>query len=266
MGRVFAQVRASWLEAFSYRLRMTFSIMTLPLAVVPLYFIAGALQPLMAESIKNEGQQYFGFVVVGVITVWFLSTSVGALPGALGSGVATGTLEALLSTPSRLPVLFAGMIGYGFNWIGIRTVIFLTAAWFLGAPVVWSRGWLALGILFLIVLAYLPFGVLAASLVLAFRTDGRLPQLVGSLSVFLGGVYFPTHVIPSWIEKVSIALPLTYGLRALRRTLLEGASFATVAQDLAILSAFIVVLFGVSTLAFSQSLRYAKRAGTLTQY
>ena len=125
---------------------------------------------------------------------------------------------------------------------------------------------LSLLILMLIILAYLPFGLLAAALQLAFRTAGPLPSAVLIASSLLGGVYYPTQVIPSWIQRVSEAVPLTYGLRALRETLLEGASFRAVMPDVATLVGFVLLLTALSLFALSEALHYARRSGTLAQY
>jgi ABC-2 type transport system permease protein len=86
------------------------------------------------------------------------------------------------------------------------------------------------------------------------------------LSGLLGGVYYPTKVIPSWIQDVSEAVPLTYGLRALRQTLLEGMPLPAVARDVTILVGFVVVLSALGVWAFARALRYAKQAGNLSQY
>jgi len=80
------------------------------------------------------------------------------------------------------------------------------------------------------------------------------------------GVYYPTTVIPSWLHDVSGLVRLTYGLRALRRSVLDRAPLDAIASDLGILSAFAVVLLGSSLVVFAGALRYARRAGTLAQY
>lgn len=266
MREALALVRASWLSAVSYRLSMVFSIAGLAAVVVPVYFVANALQPLLAEAIAGEGGQYFAFVLVGMITLNYLADAVQSLPGAIRGGVNTGTLEALLSTPASLPSLLGGLTAYDFIWTSIRAAIFLLAGWVLGAEYAWDRVLSAVGILLLIVLSYLPFGLLTAAMVLAFRTTGPLPRLVLLLSGLLGGVYYPTTVIPSWLQHVSDAIPLTYGLRALRQVFLEGMPLAAVTMDLAILAAFTAVLLAVSLWAFASALQYARRTGTLAQY
>jgi hypothetical protein len=48
--------------------------------------------------------------------------------------------------------------------------------------------------------------------------------------------------------------------------LLEGAPLSSVATDVGILTAFVVVLCALSMLTFTLALRDAKRTGSLAQY
>jgi ABC-2 type transport system permease protein len=266
MRETLALMRASWLTASSYKLSMIMSLGGLVLTILPLYFIAGALQPVMADRIGGEGGHYFGFLVVGMLALSLLAAAVNGLPRALGSGIGNGTLEAMLATRARLPAILAGMIGYGFAWTALRGAVALVLAVVLGARLSAEHSVLALGILLLIVAASLPIGLLAGAMILAFRTPGPLPQLALLVSGLLGGVYYPTSAIPSWIQSLSHVVPLTYGLRALRRVWLEGASLGDVASDVGILAAIAVVLFAVGSAVFALALRHARRAGTLAHY
>ena len=266
MHKVLAMVRASWLVGTSYRMAMVTSLGSLVVTVIPVYFIAHALQPMMAKAIESQGGEYFGFVLIGIITFMFLGLAVNSLPGVIRGSVSSGTLEAYLTTPTRLSTVLAGAVSYDFLWSFARALVLITTGAVLGAHIAWGKSLAAMAILALIVLAYLPFGIFGAALMLWFRTTGPLPKAVIGLSGFLGGVYYPTHVIPSWLHSVSAVLPLTYGLRALRRVLLEGKPLASVAADVGILSAFVVVLCALSMLTFALALRDAKRTGSLAQY
>jgi ABC-2 type transport system permease protein len=266
MRKAAALVRASWLTALSYRLDTFFSFMGLIVAVVPLFFISRALQPMMMGKIKAEAPEYFGFLMVGIITYTFIQTAVGALHTALTSEIATGSFEALLSTPTALPSILVGLIGQAFSMNLLRAMVLFLFAWMLGAHVVWTAAIAAVLILTLIIVSYIPFGIFSAALVLAFRTTGPFPTAVLTLSALLGGVYYPTQVIPSWLERCSIFVPLTYGLRSLRRSLLDGAPLTASMVDLTIVGGATVVLMAGSVVVFLWALRYAKRAGTLAQY
>lgn len=266
MGSTLALVQAGWRTAASYRIRMILSVASLTVMVVPVYFVAGALQPVMEQSIAGEGGEYFAFLVLGMVAFLLLPAAVDTMPGQAGSGINTGVLEALLSTPAGLPSVLSGMIGFNLLWTGFRAAVLLLGGWILGANLLWPQLGSAALILGMIVLAYLPVGMIATALVIAYRTPGPLSQAVLTVSALLGGVYYPTTVIPSWIESLSAFIPLTYGLRALRHTLLEGVPLAGVLPDLGMLSLFIAGLGAVGSFALLRSVRYARRAGTLTQY
>ncbi|HEY7408426.1 MAG TPA: ABC transporter permease [Gemmatimonadaceae bacterium] len=266
MRETLALMRASWLTATSYRLGMAMSLAGLIVTILPMYFVAGALQPVLAERISNEGGHYFGFLVVGVIAFSFLSTAVNAVPGAMASGIASGTLEAMLSTRARLGALVAGLVGYGFTWTAVRAAMTIVMAVLLGVRFSAGHSGVAVLILLLIVMAYFAIGLMAAAMVLAFRTTGPLPQVVLLLSGLLGGVYYPTSVIPSWIQSVSSVVPLTYGLRALRRVWLDGAPVGEVVPDVLVLAGMAIALLTLGIGIFAAGMRYARRAGTLAQY
>jgi ABC-2 type transport system permease protein len=252
--------------AISYRLRMVLSVVGLVASVVPIYFIAGALQSTMARSIRAEGGQYFGFLVVGMISLSLIQACVNVLPGQVGGAITTGTLEALLATPSRVGVLLIGMSGWGLVWAALRTFILLIAAWALGATVHWDRLLVSGMIVALIVLCYLPLGAIAAAFVIAFRTSVGIPTIAVSGAAFLGGAYYPTSVIPSWLHDLSYAMPVTYGLRPLRRVLLDNAPLGSVRSDLAALLLFAIGLTLLSAVAVRAAMAYGRRAGSLSQY
>ncbi len=266
MTRVAALARANWITFASYRVQLLTSVAALLVTVVPLYFVAGALQPVMGHAIQAEAPTAFGFILVGMAALSLVSTAVAALPQQVAQGISTGTLEALLATPTSLPSLFVGMVTFNLEWASVRTVLFVAAGWVLGAQLVAGRLGAALVILVLLVAVHFAFGLLAAACVIAFRTAASIPKAVLFVSGLLGGVYYPTHVIPSWLQSASALLPLTYGLRALRRVLLQGQSLASVASDVGMLAAFGVLLTLIGTVAMAAALRYARSRGTLAQY
>ncbi|MEX1256028.1 MAG: ABC transporter permease [Gemmatimonadota bacterium] len=266
MSKVLAFLRASWLTSVSYRLSLVFSLGGLVVGFIPLYFVSRALQPVVEDSIRMEGEQYFGFLVVGIAVTYFLGFAMRSLPGAISGGIRSGTLEALLATPTSLPTLLAGMLSYPFVLTTVRASILVLAMAIVGTPVSWGNLPLSTFILALIVLAHIPVGLCSAALHLVFRTSGPLASGVLAASTLLGGVYYSTTVIPEAIQPLAAIFPLTYGLRALRRALLAGEPLSVVGGDLVILGLFATVLLALGLWAFRHALNYARKAGTLAQY
>ena len=266
VAETLAFVRQDFLTQTSYKVRTVFAFLSLVIMVVPIYFISNALQPLMAESIRGQGGEYFGFLIVGLAAQRIMNAAVMILPQNTNAGIRTGTLEALFATPVALPTLMTGMMSYRILWSLAEATTIVGVGILMGADFDITRIPAAMLIVALIVLSYIPFGILGAAAVLMFRTTGPLTTIVTVSSVLLGGVYYPTKVIPSWIESFSTVIPLTYGLRALRRTALDGASWGAISGDLLVLIGFAAGLIGISVVVFHQALRYARRSGSLGHY
>jgi len=85
-----ALIRSAWLTAASYRMAMFISLFGLVFVLLPLYFIANALQPAMQQTISGEARQYFGFVVLGAICFSLVSTCTTSLPSAIDGAIGRG--------------------------------------------------------------------------------------------------------------------------------------------------------------------------------
>ncbi|MDB4870323.1 MAG: type transporter [Gemmatimonadales bacterium] len=266
MREAWALIRSTWLTAASYRMAMLVSLFGLILVVLPIYFVANALQQTMQQTISAEAHQYFGFVVLGAVAFSLITSCCTALPGALDGAIGRGTFEVILGTPARISAICVGFMGYGVLWALLRGVILFGVAVLLGLSVVWKAVPLGVALLALTMLSYVGVGLLFAALILAFRTTGPLSSAVLTASMLLGGVYYPTQVIPSWIRDLGSVVPLTYGLRAIRQVVLRGDPLTAVARDVEILAAMTVLTLFSGIIAFSFALRHARRTGTLSSY
>lgn len=266
MHRILALTRATWLTAVSYRMGMVFSVLALAVTIVPVYFVSQALQPVVAESIRDEGGNYFAFLVVGLAAMTFVLAAVGAFPARLSSAISSGTLEAILATPTRIPEFILGLIGYDLLWAGVKAGLIVLAGVALGVEFVWSALPLVVLVIGLATVGYVAIGLVAGALILLFRTAGPIVPGVVAATSLLGGVYYSTSVIPSWIQRLSEIIPLTYALRASRRLFLDGATLGAVGDDVAVLAVLTGALVVLGWVSFVLALRYAKRAGTLSYY
>jgi ABC-2 type transport system permease protein len=179
--------------------------------------------------------------------------------------IGAGTMEAMLATRTSFGTIALGLSLQRVALVVIRSIVLLVTAAALGVRFTWQGLPLGAVILLLLVLAHLPFGLLALAGVLRFRQATPLAQGVLLVSSIFGGVYFPAAVIPGPLQQLASLVPLTYGLRAARRVLLLGASLGDVWRDVAIMAAFAVALGAVGLLALRGALRFSLRTGTIAQ-
>jgi ABC-2 type transport system permease protein len=258
--------RAAWYHAKSYRVSLLMQLGGLLFTVVPVYFVANALQPTMAATIAGESEQFFPFILVGMIATLFLSAGMTTLQGSISGGIANGYFESLLVTRTPVPFVFAGLTGYGVIVTIVRAAVLMVAGWILGAKVSWHQIGPALLLVVLLFVVYWGIGLVASALIVAFRTAGPLTSLVTAISVFFGGVYYPVSAIPSWLRSIADVTPMAYGLRALRRVLLLGEGLGSVSLDLGMLASMGALSLLIGSWAMTAALRYAKKSGTLGTY
>jgi ABC-2 type transport system permease protein len=264
MRRAAALLHASWLTARTYRVQLLLSVLALIGTLVPLYFVANALQPVMASRIQGEGDQYFAFLLLGMISLQLVQAAMSAMPTALSGALGSGVLEALMSTRARMSELLVGLSAYELCWTLVRCIALVGAGVALGAQLDWSRVLPALLIIGLVVAAHIPFGLLGAAFMLAFRAQSPISRVLTLVSGFLGGVYYPTSVIPGWLGFVSQLIPLSYGLKALRAVWLDGATLGSVATELRMLALMSLLLGALGVSLLSLALRHVRRVGGLS--
>lgn len=267
MREILALMRVGWLGALSYRLNLVFTLTGLLVSFLPLFFVAGALQPVAANSIRTEGGEYFGFLVIGLASILVVSAAINVLPTVIAGTISNGTLELMLTTPAPTTSIVLGLASYDLGWATVRATLLVLAGIAFGMNTHLAGIPVALLALLLVTLAYLGVGLGLAAMILAFRTIGPLATGALTASALLGGAYYSTTVIPSWIQKLAAVIPLTYGLRVMRRSWLQGDyHWVTVGSDLVILAALAAASMLIGAALFRTALRHARREGTLGQY
>jgi ABC-2 type transport system permease protein len=261
-----ALTKASWFHAKSYRLALATQLGALVFTIVPIYFVANALQPAMAETIAHEAKQFFPFVLVGWVATMFMTAGLTNLQTAVSGGIANGFFESLLVTRTPVPVVLVGLSSYGTILAVVRATVMMVGGWMLGASIAWKQLAPALLLIALVFAVYWGIGLLAGAMIIAFRSSGPLIPVVTAVSIFFGGVYYPVSSIPSWLRSIADVTPMAYGLRALRRVLLLGEGMVSVSLDVAILASMGFLSVMIGAVAVVAALRYARKAGTLGTY
>ncbi len=267
MRKLLAVARAYTLGMLTYRTRTLVSLLSVLVAVIPVYFVAGALQPLASKAIATESTEYFTYLIVGSVASFVIAESVTAIPSLVNSYISSGTLEQLLTTPIRWPALIGGLSMYGYGWVALRALVLLVTAWvWATSTIAWPRMVEFTAIMALLAVAYAGIGLLAGALVLGVRSSLFIPQAVATISSLLGTVYFPVSVLPPAFVPFASFIPLTPALRAARQVLLRDQPLLLVMPDVLQLMAWATGAAIIGGTAFHLALQHARRSGTLTQY
>ena len=272
LSKLWAFFYRDFLDEVSYRTSFLLQFGGSFLFVTTWFFIARWVAKSFEAPPGLPGVTYFAFVLVGFAFYQYLQATLTSFSAKIRREQLTGTLEAMLVTPTRASLVILGSTIWDFLMTTFRVAVILgigsLLAWGFGERV----GMRASGIpaflllLALTVAAFSGLGILSAAFTLWLKRGDPVNYLITAASAALGGVFFRVEVMPEWLQWVSRLLPITHALRGIRRALLAGAGIGEVAGDLRILLLFALILVPLGLGAFALALRRARVEGSLVHY
>ena len=222
--------------------------------------ISSFIQPLLWLVIFGSGIRfasigidYQKFIFPGIIGQTLLFTSM-----FMGISVIWdrefGFLKEILVAPiSRVSVFVGKMLGGSTDAViqGSFVFVFSFIVGINPNPVAFL---LCIPIMVLITFGMVSIGLTLASLMESLESFGVIQTFVNLPLFFLSGALFPLAFVPQWLRWVGYVDPLTYGVDALRFTILNGVwtPLFPVQFDFLILIAFDLAMIAVGTAMFSR--------------
>jgi ABC-2 type transport system permease protein len=176
-----------------------------------------------------------------------------------------GTIEYTFMAPVPRLTHLAGMAGGTI----IRALVFSVTTLFavmLFIPVDLSRANALSAIVMLAVgtVAFMGLGIASAVFPMLWTEKGlQMAYIVQAIVLLVSGVYYPTSVLPAWLQALSVISPATYVIEGMRDALLDGADLASLWPLVwpALLVGVLSIPIGLR--GFIAAERYAKRTGRL---
>ena len=266
---VWAIARKDWFHFWRYPLQAISWTFQPIVWLTPIYFMGqvfssnGQVEGFAQFSGTND---YLGYILIGTILTNFVMAVFWGMGYALKNDMDTGVLEAnwLLPIP-RLLMLIGRTLTSLVTTAATSTVMLLTAALLFGfRPSGDVLAAFALSVPMLIGLY--GFGIAFAALVLIMKDANTLVDVGSYLVQLLSGSSFPVQALPRWLFPLALALPLTYGLDAIRYYLLDSQPLLPIAWELVLLVVFMAVMGGLGAWAFRSLEGRVRRRGTLGQH
>jgi ABC-2 type transport system permease protein len=262
-----AFVRRDCLVAASYRTAFAADTLGIVFKVVTFYYIGEVFGGGVAPALGRYGHDYFAFLMIGVALLDFVHTSFDTFTNSIRDSQMTGTIEAVLLSPLRLPEMIVYSSLWSYLFTALRFVTYLAVGGLLfGLRIAPAGIPAALVTLLLTILCFAPLGIVSAAVIMVFKKGTWFQMTINGLGFLLGGVAYPVEVLPAWAASISYYLPLTHSVDAMRETLLNGAGLGQVGRQLLFMAAFAAVALPISLWIFDRGVRRTKHLGTLTQY
>lgn len=256
-------VRRDFLIFKSYPMRFLSQALAVFFSVSLFYYVSRLVQVPQFGASDN----YFAFVVVGLVTLEVLTSTLSLTPLGVRSELVAGTFERLATSPFGPVAGVVAMMAFPtLLALAGSTVTLLIATLVFGLSLHWPEALLALPTAMIGALAFVPFAMLLSAAVLVVKQAGTGAVFIVSALSIAGGAMFPVTLLPGWLQWVSYVQPLTPALELMRWELVgtpfDGSKLAALAR----LVGFAVLLVPVGLAALRTAVRTCRRRGTLMEY
>ncbi|MCU1448536.1 MAG: type transporter [Acidimicrobiales bacterium] len=225
---------------------------------------------LAAEGIVKgrQADDLILFLLVGALVWAYLSAILDDISLVITWERWEGTIEHTLMAPVPRASHLLGTAVFGVLHALLRTTLILAIALPFFSVTLTHTDWTtAAAVIAVGSLSLIGVGILAGVLPLLYPERGeQMSFMVQSVVLLVSGVYYSVDVLPVWLRTVSWLSPATYLLRSVRHALIDGAGIGAEAGDLAVMTAFAVVLIPGSIVVFGAAERWAKRTGRLKHH
>lgn len=250
--------------AISYRLAFLMRMLTILIVVTIAYYISRIF--VGKGNLFSDWRDPLAAWITGLAVLNYFMTNFSSLANAIRTEQMQGTLESVLMTPISVPGLIVASSTLDFIEATLYSSLYLVfGAIFFGVTYDGSY-LLAFLILILTTLVFASLGILSASFAMVFKRGDPIAVLLGTSTAVFSGVFFPPQLLPESMQNISMILPATYGLQAIRGVLIEDNGLNEARGPILTLLIFLAVLLPISLWVFSRAVRRAKREGSLIQY
>lgn len=266
-GKIGAFVRRDVLIAWSYRLAFVTDVMSMAAQAFVFSIVGQLVDPAQLPSYDGSQTTYMEFVAIGLVLNLVITLLLDRVANAIRQEQMIGTLESLLTTPTRTATIQIGSAAFEFLWVPVRATLFLLAiALGFGLDLHTSGILPAAGVL----LAFVPFvwglGLVSAATMLTFRRGGGGAAAVAALLGLASGAFFPVELLPGWLSWTTVVNPIAIALDGIREGLLGGADWTQTWPAVLTLAPMSAAALAAGVLAFRLALKRERRLGTLGLY
>jgi ABC-2 type transport system permease protein len=193
-------------------------------------------------------------IVPGLMGVILTMTMIMITGLAITREIERGTMENLLSMPTRPSEVLIGkivpyiLIGY------IQVAVILIAAHFLFHVPMYGSIPLLLIVALIFIAANLAMGITFSTIAKNQLQAMQMTFFVFLPSILLSGFMFPFRGMPFWAQTVGEVFPLTHFLRIVRGILLKGNGLPDVAREIWPIGLFAVIMLTIGVKRYRQTL------------
>jgi len=264
-----ALIRKDWKQYWRYPLNAV-SIIFQPLIwIAPVYFMGQAFSvngKALGFSQYSGTTDFMSFILLGTVLESFINAVFWGMGYALKNDMDSGVMESNWLTPIPRLLILVGHSITNLLVTAITSAGMLLAGGFIFGFHASGDVLKAFQPIIPMMLGLYGFGFAFAAVVMLIREANTLVDVSSFLVQIFSGSNFPVNALPRFLLPVALALPLTYGLDAVRAHLIGTKTILPLQWEMLLLIVFMFAMLWIGTATFRSLERRVRTLGTLGQH
>lgn len=258
-----AVIKRDFRTAISYRLQMGGGLLSSVLTLTVFYYVSRLVQ---VEPFASS-DDYFAFVLIGLVIFQMLQSILGGAPSVVRQELVAGTFQRIVLSPFGPVGGIAAMLLFPFMFALVTgSLTLLLGVVVFGVELAFPQALLGLPLACLCALAFAPFGILSAAMVLVVKQATFGVTLILAAISLVSGLYFPVSLLPDWIGWTAEVQPFTPAVDLMRHLLVDAPLGDAASVEIVKLVGFFAVMLPLSLWALTLTVRFSRRRGTIIEY
>ncbi len=226
----------------------------------------GGLQS--AEFAELAGTSNFvAFVILGGILNSYVLTSLYGVGESVRREAYRGTLDYLLSSPcNKAFILIGKAVSESISSTMYASTQLVVCILFFGIEITLGVIMPILLIVILLVLGLYGIALMLAAISLRYKQAHDLAHTLENVFYIFSPVRYPVQSLPSWAQIISMILPLTYALIAVRSLMLLRYDITAIYYEILLLFLIDVAAIFLGFYLFNWMEERTKKSGTISHY
>ncbi len=262
-----AFLKKDFINQSSYRLSFLLNIISIFIAVY-VFFIFSKLFEGTNSYLEDFGNDYFFFLIIGITLSDFVIRICSVINTEVRNYQLTGIFEEIINIKGSTVELLSYSFLYPIFYSLLRMLIFLVFSIFVfDLNLNFENLFFIVTTIILTLISCLGIAYIAGAYALAFKKGNPLSALNQLSVMILGGVFFPTSILPAWLGAISQFIPITHALEITRHLFMYGNEInEKVLSHFAYLSLLSFILLAMGLYVCNLAIKIGKKNGTLTLY
>ena len=206
------------------------------------------------QGVVSGGSNYFQFMAPGLMAMVIMMAAMIGLAGSISRERELGTLDGIMSAPiSWLSIVLGKSFAQVVRGLLQAVLTLVLAIVLFGVVVQGNLGLLAL-LLLLTVFSVIGIGIMISAMASQQETAMTIMMTLTFPMMFLSGAFFPIQQMPTVMQWISKALPLTYAVEALRKCIVLGTGISGMLPEVWIMLGFGVVFTAIAIPVFNRAI------------